>query len=244
MSPVSLSASLRSGPPPVTDPAVAASLTPADRWMLSRTQRLVRRVTTLMEQYEYASAKNEIETFTWGELADNYLEMCKQRLYDPAHPAHLAACAALAHVLHVLIKLLAPFMPYVTEEIYQGLFAHHAGQIEGDQKALSIHTSPWPEALPGLEDDNAERTGGLLVEIATAARRFKSEHNLSLGTELRLIQLAFVTAPDDSLMDGLVRAEADLKSITRARQIAFASAPDPAAIVADSGSLAVEIFLD
>jgi valyl-tRNA synthetase len=136
-------------------------------------------------------------------------------------------------------------MPYVTEEIYQGLFAQEDGRLADSQGFPSIHTSPWPEAHHVLEDDDAEQTGALLVEIATAARRFKSEHNLSLGTELRLIQLAFVAAPDAGLLDGLESAEADLKGITRARQITFTSTPDPAsAIAVASGSLTVQIFLD
>ena len=57
-------------------------LSPADRWILARTQRLIRRTTDLFHDYDYAAAKSEMEGFFWHDLADNYLEMCKQRLYD------------------------------------------------------------------------------------------------------------------------------------------------------------------
>ena len=57
-------------------------LSTADRWILSRMQTLIRRVTSLLESYDYAAAKNEIEIFFWGDLTDNYLEMSKQRLYN------------------------------------------------------------------------------------------------------------------------------------------------------------------
>jgi valyl-tRNA synthetase len=206
-------------PPDITMTAGTGRLTPADRWILSRAQRLVRRVTGLMEGYEYATAKSEIEIFFWGELADNYLEMCKQRLYDPEAPAHMAARSTLAHVLSTILKLLAPFLPYVTEEIYQGLFT-------ATPTTSSIHSGGWPEAIPDLEDDAAEQIGAILVEIATAARRFKSEHSLSLGTELSLIQLAFADGSITGLLDALSGAQADLKSITRARQITISSTPN------------------
>ncbi|MFQ5616337.1 MAG: valine--tRNA ligase, partial [Anaerolineales bacterium] len=68
----------------------ATRLTPADRWILSTTQRLIRRATGLFDDYEYAAAKSATETFFWN-LADNYLEMAKQRLYDPASPGHESA---------------------------------------------------------------------------------------------------------------------------------------------------------
>jgi valyl-tRNA synthetase len=78
-------------------------LTPADRWILSRLEKLVRQVTSLLEDYEYASAKNEIETFFWREFTDNYLEMCKQRLYDKTHPMREGGQYTLYNTLLTLI---------------------------------------------------------------------------------------------------------------------------------------------
>ncbi len=78
-------------PPQAAASIISLSFTPADRWILSRTQRLIQRVTALLEEYDYAAAKSEIEVFFWSELADNYLEMVKQRLYNPQHPAYPAA---------------------------------------------------------------------------------------------------------------------------------------------------------
>jgi valyl-tRNA synthetase len=191
-------------------------LTPADRWILARLQSLVRRVTALMESYEYASAKSEVETFFWTELADNYLEMSKQRLYDPQHPARQAARYSLYQALLVILKLLAPFMPYVTEEIFRGLFASREG-------AASIHTSVWPKPIPQLEDERAEQSGHILLEVATRVRRFKSERNLPLGTDLLRLQLA---TPDSDTSRLLEQASADLSSVTRALQIEVVSELD------------------
>jgi valyl-tRNA synthetase len=186
---------------------VQPPLTLADRWLLSRLQRLIQRTTELFQHYDYATAKSEIEHFFWRDLADNYLEMAKQRLYDGPDPG---AQYTLYHALLTVIKLFAPFLPYVTEQIYRGLFA------SGDTD--SIHCTTWPLADTRLMDESAESLGNLLIEIATAVRRYKSEHNLSLGAELAALQLQ---TTDPQLSHTLSQGIADLSSITRARQIYF-----------------------
>ncbi len=198
-------------------------MTPADRWILASLQSLIRRVTALLEGYDYAAAKSEIETFFWADLADNYLEMAKQRLYDSQHPQRDGARFTLYHILLNTLKLFAPFLPYVTEEIYCGLFADPA---EG---GASIHNSAWPTPKPEYEDAQALEFGKLLVEIASAVRRYKSEHNLPLGNELGRLQLALVNCgPHSDIADRLRSAHPDLASITRTRQIELAPELDPA----------------
>jgi valyl-tRNA synthetase len=193
-------------------------MTPADRWILARLQRLVRRVSELFQDGEYATAKSETENFFWGDLADNYIEMAKQRLYDPQSPQFEAARSTLYHVLLITVKLFAPFLPYITEEIFQGLFAI-------DDGAPSIHLSTWPIINSNLDDPHAIETGQCLVAIATAVRRYKSEHNLPLGSEIERLQLAVA---EPSLVEDLRLAVPDLCSITRARNITFAPEIDPA----------------
>jgi valyl-tRNA synthetase len=188
-------------------------LSPADRWILARAQRLIRRATNLFQGYDYAAAKNETETFFWRDLADNYLEMAKVRLYGEQVEAREGARYALYHVLLTTLKLFAPFIPYVTEEIYQKLFAAHDG-------AKSLHLSCWPRPEARLEDEAAEDLGETLVTIATAVRRYKSEHNLPLGTQVARLQLA----TDDAGLSGPLRAaRPDITSITRAEQVEVVS---------------------
>lgn len=196
------------------------ALSTADRWILARTQALVERVTASMRSSEYASAKSEVESFFWTELADNYLEMAKLRLYDEAHPARAGAHYTLYHVLLATLKLLALFVPHVTERIYLALYAEGEGHP-------SIHVSPWPVPDPRLKDEAWERAGEALVAIATAVRRFKSEQSLPLSTELAQLRIA---SRDPGLYAALREAEADLTSVTRALQIEIRSAgPDKAA---------------
>jgi valyl-tRNA synthetase len=196
-------------------------MTPADRWILARLQSLVRRVTESLEGYEYAAAKSEIESFFWRELADNYLEMIKLRLYDPANPGHRAARFTLYHALLTTLKLLAPFLPYVTEEIYQELFARNGLQRANSEGQViegvrSIHLSRWPKSDPFLEDAGAEALGEVLVRIATAVRRYKSERKLALGLEVDRLQLATM---DSKLAGELIPAVPDLMGVTRARRV-------------------------
>ncbi|HEX9019439.1 MAG TPA: valine--tRNA ligase [Anaerolineaceae bacterium] len=206
--------------------------TPGDRWILASLDGLVERVTAAFEDYEYAQAKAEIESFFWRDLADNYLEMAKLRLYDPQHPAHQGARRALSQVLRTLLLLLAPLLPFVTEEIWQALFA-------GQEDAGSIHTKRWPVTA----SDSAERReaivlGERLVTIASAARRYKSEHALSLGSELACLR---IHVKDAEQARAIAAAVPDLISITRARQVdATLVAPLEAALEAMVGPSQVD----
>ncbi len=200
---------------------------PADSWILSRLQRLIRQTTRLLEEYEYAAAKSEIEGFFWRELADNYLEMSKQRLYDEESALREGAQYSLHQVLLTTLKLFAPFLPYVTEEIYQYLFKHHElpDESTGSKKTPyeSIHLSAWPIPDPALVNDASDALGEVLVEIATAVRRYKSEHNLPLGKEIGKIQISSI----EGMAEMLQAAIPDLMSITRAGMVEIVAKPDP-----------------
>ncbi len=205
--------------PPQTQDQISTiynTLTPADRWILSRLQGLITRTTQLLEQYDYASAKSEIEIFLWTELADNYLEMCKQRLYNNALSTHQSAIFSLHTLLTTMIKLLAPYLPFVTEQIYQVMFA------PSDRKT-SIHLASWPVPDSQLVDSKAEQFGTYLVDIATAVRRYKSNHNLPLATELVRLQL---NTKIPELQLGINAARDDLMSITRAQNVELGSQVD------------------
>jgi valyl-tRNA synthetase len=214
------------------DKGLAPPLTPGDRWILARCQELIHRATDFMEAYDYAAAKAEIEAFFWRELADNYLEMAKQRLYDPANSLHPGALFTLYHLLITILKLLAPFLPHVTEEIYQGVFIEPDSSAPDARSQMTIHIARWPQPDPDLEDAKAIPVGEALIDIATAVRRYKSEHNLSLGAELNELQLIIDQAP---LNQAIQEAGIDLKSVTRARQIHFSDRADPRLVCIAAG---------
>jgi valyl-tRNA synthetase len=185
---------------------VLPAFTPTDRWLLSRTQQLIQHVTELFRNYDYAAAKSEIESFFWRELADNYLEMSKERLYDETNERREGARYTLYHAFLTILKLLAPTLPFITETLYQELFVPIAGPG-------SIHNSRWPMVNESFISEAADNQGEVLIEIATAVRRYKSESNISLGTSLEQLQLATV---DSSMATMLQEALTDIRSVTRA----------------------------
>jgi valyl-tRNA synthetase len=196
---------------------------PADRALLSWLQRLIARATESFQGYDYASASEATERFFWGTLCDNYLEWVKGRLYDGTAEERRAAQSALRQALLAILKLFAPILPHITEEIFQQLYG---GQVSVDAASggfSSIHTSPWPRADEALVDEQAERAGAALLAITGAARRFKSGRKLGLGAELAQITIA---AGDDTLRADLEQSHADIRSVTRAREIAFVEASD------------------
>jgi valyl-tRNA synthetase len=206
----------RSGAAKAATAGERPTLSLADRWILSRTQRLVRRATDLYRDYEYATAKSEVEAFFWKDLADNYLEMAKLRLYEGAPQESESARWTLYHVFLTVLKLLAPILPYVTEEIYRHLFAPVGADLVSAPTGQSIHLSRWPTPDESLEDDWIESAGEALIEAITAIRRYKTEHGLALSAELACLQLA---TPDAKLAETLQDGIADVMSITRARRV-------------------------
>ena len=185
-----------------------AVLMPTDRWILSRLQKTVIEATEAFEDYEYSSAKNAVERFFWRDLADNYLEMAKKRLYGDAGQ-ELASRQTLYRLVSTVLKLFAPILPYVTEAIYQELFA--------DQEAVvSIHKAAWPKAAEVLIDDEAELAGEEFVAIATSVRRYKTDNQLPLGSELPTLALA---TSDTDLGKALQEAQLDIGCVTRAQTV-------------------------
>ena len=214
-------------------PEEIPSLSPADAWILSRLQVVIERVADCLEAYDYATAKSEVETFFWRDLADNYLEMAKKRLYGEDGVGREGALFTLFVSLRDVTKLFAPFMPYVTEVIYRELFARVE---DGD----SVHLASWPKVDGRLQDDEMEGLGRALIGVATAVRRYKSEAGLPLGRELVRLQVIVKEEPAERRLQD---AGADIISITRAKNVEFVGTPDPELdlLVAEGGiEVAVE----
>ncbi len=188
----------------------ADELLQTDRWLLSRLARTIEQATKNLDNYEYASARVEVERFFWSDLCDNYLELAKARLYGTAGPQRRAAQWTLYQALLTVLKLLAPHLPYITEEIYQGLFREREGE-------LSIHLAAWPQEHSEWIDPHAEAFGTTLLEILRQVRRFKAERGLSVGAGLETLHIN-IQPGEQASFDQIIT---DLKSATRAKQIAF-----------------------
>ncbi|MBM4247840.1 MAG: valine--tRNA ligase [Euryarchaeota archaeon] len=146
-------------------PAAPAALRSADRWILTAYSQMLKRATALMDDYQFDKAMREVEGFLWHEFADHYIELAKHRRDESSRYALYTIGLGLA-------KMLSPFMPHVTEEIYE----RHYRAFEGPG---SIHRSAWPE--PVLDDGKALADGALARDVVARLRAWKGGKGLRLG---------------------------------------------------------------
>jgi valyl-tRNA synthetase len=184
--------------------------TAIDRGLVAMLERVEARATRHMTEYEIGAALREIETFFWSVLCDNYLEMVKGRIYDAAtygESGKRAAQATLHRALLDVLKLLAPFMPHVTEEVYQQGFRERAGE-------RSVHLLAWPAGSEEI-DLAALETFERTVDVITAVRKFKSVSNLSMGAELAQLCIGV----DGDRRGSYESALTELRSTSRSREV-------------------------
>ncbi len=139
-----------------------------DRWLLGELDSLVKRATSAMDAFQFDEVMKAIRGFAWETLADNYIELVKARLYGSDCPEKRAAKSTLHRAIETVSLLLAPFTPFISEEIYHTL------------TGKSVHVQSWPAAL-GYDTDPA---GLAIKEIASALRRYKAERGMALNAQL------------------------------------------------------------
>ncbi len=160
--------------------AELAPYTLADKWILSRLQDTVKDVTGLLERFELGEAGRAIYDFIWSEVCDWYIEIAKPRLYNKDAAAERATAQhVLATVLVSAMKLLHPYMPFITEEIYQCL----------PHEAESIMISKWPVADESLVDPEAECGMNAIMDSIKAIRNMRAEVNANPGKKIPAIML-------------------------------------------------------
>ncbi len=172
---------------------VGSGLALADRWILSRCNQAAHDVGRLLERFELGEAARVIYDFLWDEFCDWYIELVKPRLYGgnqggdgpgdsgPVDPAALAsrraAQATLRYVLDQTLRMLHPFMPFITEAIWQAL--PHRGE--------SVMVSAWPEYRDDLNFPEAERHLALAREVIKSIRNLRAEMNVPPGKKAEII---------------------------------------------------------
>jgi valyl-tRNA synthetase len=154
----------------------SARLAVADKWILSRLQRTAHEVDEALEAYRFNDAAQALYKFIWSDLCDWYIEMAKPVLYDDRNEVSVqqrkrAVQGCLATSLETACRLLHPFMPFITEEIWQQL-----PKPVGTPGSIMI--TMYPVADQALIDEAAERTVGTLQEVVTAIRNLRAEYNV------------------------------------------------------------------
>ncbi len=209
-----------------------------DLSFLARLKETVERASQAMDDFEYAAALDQVERFFWGGFTDTYVEMVKARARSETDSAGRAsALAALQLALKTFLRLFAPFLPYITEEVWSWGFAK-------TERAPSIHRAPWPgpgdfASLPSLED------GGAVFDAAIgfleAVNRAKSAGGASVGRHVARLVVAAAPRTADRLSraldDVLAAARVAVHRIERREgmeegafevtEIEFGAAPEP-----------------
>ncbi len=150
-----------------------------DRWILSRLNRVVGRTRYYLERFEIGEAQREVYDFLWNEFCDWYIEFAKIRMRECASPSPLPT---LAHVLEKTLRLLHPFMPFVTEEVWQRL----TRQLP-EEGALtdSIMVAPYPEEDPARMDDSAEAEVSQIITLVRSIRNVRAQLRINPRQELQ-----------------------------------------------------------
>ena len=171
-----------------------------DRWIMSRLNRIAAQVEQFMQDYQFGEAQRAIHDFFWHEYADWYIEMAKIRLRSDGDDVE-TPLPYLAYALERVLRMLHPFMPFVTEEIWQAL----KERVPADPDAPdALIVAEYPEADASFYDDEAEDDIGLVMETVRSIR--------NLRAEFRIQQHQRIEAVLDLPQDGAV-AEAEAESI-------------------------------
>ena len=153
-----------------------------DKWVLSKLNRLVKEVTENLDSYEIGVASAKVYDFIWDTYCDWYIELTKTRLNGTDEAAKLTAQNVLCYVLVTLLKLLHPFMPFITEEIYQAL-----PKCDGAFDILMM--AQWPEYTEALNFPTEESAMEAVMDLIRAIRARRAEMNVppSKKAELRIV---------------------------------------------------------
>ena len=207
-------------------PANEADLALEDKWILSRFNRLAKSVNENVANYEIGVALAEIYSFTWDSFCDWYIEMAKSRIFEGGAPA-LTAKRTLVKVLSGILGLLHPYMPFITEEIYQAI----------PHTCESIMISEYPKYDESLVYADAEADVDRIIACITAIRTRRAEMNVPPSKKAKLF---VVTKHEDTFM----RAAKILEKLASASEVIITDgyeSDDAVMIATDAGRLYIPL---
>ena len=197
----------------ITEPAKEA-LTEADRWILSKVNRLAKDVTENMDKYELGIAVQKVYDFIWDEFCDWYIEIVKPRMYNKdADPVSAnAALWTLRTVLSNALKLLHPYMPFITEEIYCALHPEEE----------SIMISSWPEYKAEWNFESEEAEVERAKELVRGIRTLRTDMDVPPSRKAKL----YVTASDAAIRDIFTRVQPVYQGLAGASEVVVQEGTD------------------
>ncbi|MEK4178290.1 valine--tRNA ligase [Aeribacillus sp. FSL K6-1121] len=200
-----------------------------DKWILTRLNETIELVTRLAEKYEFGEAGRVLYNFIWDDFCDWYIEMAKIPLYGNDEEAKKTTRSILAYVLDQTLRLLHPFMPFITEEIWQHL--PHQGE--------SITIASWPVVRQELSDEKAANEMKLLVDVIRSVRNIRAEVNTPMKKQVNMI----IHAHSEEVKNQLEKNRSYLERFCNPSSLTIDTnieAPDKAMTAVVSGA---EVFL-
>ncbi len=181
------------------------NFTDADKWILSKANKVTKDVTDNMDKYEIGIAADKIYNFIWEEFCDWYIEMVKPRLYNDEDETKYAALWTLQKVLIDSLKLLHPYMPFITEEIFCNL----------QDKEESIMISDWPVFTDEFNFEEEEAAVELIKEAVRSIRNVRSEMNVPPSKKAKV----FVVSTDANVREIFEKGEVFFATLGYASEV-------------------------
>lgn len=188
-------------------------LTLADRWIIASLNEKIEMVTRLMEKYDLGEAGKNLYELIWDDFCDWYIELAKPRLFAPEGSREKLVIQNLLNIiLSKILKLLHPFMPFITEEIYQNLPGH----------GETIMLERWPEPVKLEKADEAILDMQSIMSIIRAIRNIRAEFNINPGQAIKVQLLVREARQLSMLVDNLsyIREMANVSEITAGQELA------------------------
>ena len=208
---------------------LTGELTLPDKWILTRLNETIQNVTNNTDKYEFGEAGRALYNFIWDDYCDWYIEMAKIPLNSDDEAAKQTTRSVLAHVLDQIMRMLHPYMPFITEEIWQQL--PHQGE--------SITVAAWPTYNEKYHDEISSKEMKQLVDIIKAIRNIRAEVDTPMSREIPIM----IKAKNDAIQVTLDKNRSYLERFCNPSELIIATevtAPDDAMTAVVTGA---EIFL-
>ena len=147
-----------------------------DHWIIKRLNETINQVTKNLDRYEFAIAGNELESFVWNDFCSYYIEFAKSGINSEDKDIKNATLSTLVYVLDAILRLLHPYIPFVTEEIYQ--------EIHGKEESICV--ADWPTVTENVDLEAARRVD-ILIEVIKTVRELKTENDIKPSKELSMV---------------------------------------------------------
>jgi valyl-tRNA synthetase len=180
----------------------------ADQWIRGRLSQVIRQAETSLDAYAFNEATHALYQFVWHEFCDWYVELAKLSLYQDGDPKGRALTRrTLLEVLDAIVRLLHPFMPFITEEIWQ--------QLPQRKEKESVMVAEFPKPDDRYGDEEVADTMQLVIEVITALRNIRGEMSLPPGEQI----VALLRAKSETAGKRLRENKLSIRTLARVKEL-------------------------